>query len=930
MLPRPALVSSLKLRIALSALALVLAGIWALAGYADHRLRAGLGAQIEAQQLSIAGLLARELERTLQERRNALLAVARSLADMAADRPAQLQERLANLPALQQMFDGGFYVVDGAGAMQASFPLRLWAQPGVETQAPFVQQALAGHVALGTPAQHTSADHAVLSMAVPMPVAGNGVPRAVVGLVKLRESGLLGPIVTPGSESASDYYVVDRGTRTIIASSVPGQLMQSLEPEGRDAVIDRFIDGGEGNAVYHDPVDGTLLVAVRQLGGARWLVAVAQQAVQVFAPLNALRNAIALAALALTLLTAAGLWWMLRRELRPLEDMARRLAAMARGERALAPLPQVRSDEIGQLVQGFNRLLQELQLRQRERQESEARYRSAFRTSPDALDITRVSDGSHLDVNDGYEQLFGWPREQVLGRSGLDLGIWRDEKARTALVAQVLRDGGCRNSEQTLYHRDGRALTVLMSASLLDVGGEPCFLWVTHDVTDYRRAHAQIQQLTFIDSLTGLPNRSQFMQCLEMALALCQTQQRLGALLYLDLHEFRAVNDTLGHAQGDRLLRSVAERLRDALTEAGTGFRLGGDEFMVLLEGLPDTQGEAAHEAERLAERLLAALAPPIDLAGLQQHCSVSVGIVVFGDGQDEPLELLRRADLALNQAKEAGPSTILFFEPQMLEEVSSRARLQRDLREALQRQDFALHYQPQLALDGTVVGVEALIRWRLEGHGMVSPMEFIPLAEKTGLILPLGRWILHTACRQLAAWARHGARRHLTMAVNVSAGQFQQEDFVQQVREALVETGAPAHRLKLELTESLMLQQIEAVIARMRELQALGVQFSLDDFGTGFSSLAYLKRLPLAQLKIDQGFVRDILEDHNDAAIAQTVIALGHSLGLEVIAEGVETEQHRALLAQWGCRFYQGYLFSRPLSAEALQDWLDAQPPQE
>ena len=337
-----------------------------------------------------------------------------------------------------------------------------------------------------------------------------------------------------------------------------------------------------------------------------------------------------------------------------------------------------------------------------------------------------------------------------------------------------------------------------------------------------------------------------------------------------------------------------------------------------------DNQGQTWLAALQPIAALLHALEQPLAFAHTTQHCSVSIGIVVFGGATHEPpMELLRKVDLALNQAKNTGPGSILFYEAQMQAQVTTRARLQHDLREALQQESFCLHYQPQINAAGQVVGVEALVRWISKKHGFISPAEFIPLAEKTGLILPLGRWILHTACTQLAQWARQPQRQGLSMAVNVSAGQFQQSNFVEQVREVLQETGAPAHWLKLELTESAMVEDMEAVVARMQALRQLGVRFSIDDFGTGFSSLAYLKRLPLDQLKIDQGFVRDCLEDHNDASIAQTVIALGHSLGLEVIAEGVETAAHQAALQSWGCRFFQGYGISKPLPAQALEAFL-------
>ncbi len=598
---------------------------------------------------------------------------------------------------------------------------------------------------------------------------------------------------------------------------------------------------------------------------------------------------------------------------------------MAQDNAPLQPLPPQGTRELAQLVQACNQLLEELQRRQQALQENRQLYLTAFQTSPDALDITRVRDGRHLAVNPGFERLFGWPADQVLRHTGLELGIWhaQDAPQRERFVRQVLAEGGVSGWEQQLWHRDGTPVTVLMNARLLDVQGEPCMLWITQDVTARRALDARVRQLTSTDLLTGLPNLQQFMQVLEQAQARCLQTQRLAALLCVDLDDFKTINDSLGHDHGDQLLRQVAQRLGEQLGAAGTVARVVSDEFLVLLPDLPAPLGVAAQAAEDMAHRLAAHLGQPLAIEGTTHNINVGVGIVLLGEVHQEPRELLRQGVLALNQAKSIGPGAILFFEPQMQDEVSSRARLQRSLREALSQQNFALHYQPQLDHGCTVMGVEALVRWPLQGRGMVPPSEFIPLAEKTGLIVPLGRWVLHAACSQLAQWARQPAHRHLDMAVNVSVGQFQQEDFAEQVREVLQLTGAPAERLKIELTESLMMYEIDAVIERMQALRALGLRFSLDDFGTGFSSLSYLKRLPLQQLKIDQGFVRDCLDDHNDAAIARTIIALGESLGLEVIAEGVETQAQREALAQWGCRFFQGYLFSRPLPIGPLEEFL-------
>jgi diguanylate cyclase (GGDEF)-like protein len=394
----------------------------------------------------------------------------------------------------------------------------------------------------------------------------------------------------------------------------------------------------------------------------------------------------------------------------------------------------------------------------------------------------------------------------------------------------------------------------------------------------------------------------------------------VGAILFIDLDAFKTLNDTLGHDKGDLLLQQVAKRLQTCVREGDTVARLGGDEFVVMLEELSESQDEVARQCEAVGEKILATLGQPYLLDGHAVRSTPSIGITLF-DGQPNRIdELLKQADLAMYQSKAAGRNTLRFFDAAMQAIVNDRAALEQDLREALRLQQFSLYYQPQIMGEDRLTGAEALLRWQHPQRGMVSPADFIPLAEETGLILPLGHWVLQTACRQLAAWADHSATAGLSIAVNVSARQLHQSDFVEQVLAALQEAGANPGLLKLELTESLLVSNIESTIVKMAALKSRGVGFSLDDFGTGYSSLTYLKRLPLDQLKIDQGFVRDILIDPNDAAIAKMVIALATSLGLGVIAEGVELQGQRDFLARQGCHAYQGYLFSRPLPIDAFE----------
>jgi len=430
----------------------------------------------------------------------------------------------------------------------------------------------------------------------------------------------------------------------------------------------------------------------------------------------------------------------------------------------------------------------------------------------------------------------------------------------------------------------------------------------------------QARRLTYFDLLTGLPNRTLLQERVQEALVASSRSGCGGALLFIDLDNFKHFNDTLGHDKGDQLLLQVAQRLTRSVREADTVAHLGGDTFLVVLEDLRANSVEAAAQAKTVGEKFLAVLNEPYRFAEHNYVNTSSIGITLFENGEDSFENLLQRAELAMYQAKKSGRNALSFFDPKMQAVVSARVAMEEDLRQALQQKQFLLYYQAQVTGD-LAIGAEALVRWKHPQHGMVSPVEFIPVAEETGLILPLGHWVLDTACTQLARWATRAEMAHLTVAVNVSARQFHQADFVEQVLAVLERTGANPQRLKLELTESMLISNVEDVISKMRALKAIGIGFSLDDFGTGYSSLSYLSRLPLDQLKIDRSFVMNIESSDNAAIICAAIISLAHSLKLKVVAEGVETAaQSYFLNTVHHCDIIQGYLFSRPLPLEDFE----------
>ena len=531
-----------------------------------------------------------------------------------------------------------------------------------------------------------------------------------------------------------------------------------------------------------------------------------------------------------------------------------------------------------------------------------------------------------LRVNKAFTAITGYSAEEAVGQTPRLLSSGQHDSDFYEGMTEALEAEGAWQGEIWNRRKSGEVYPEWLTISAVkdSAGRTTHYVAIFSDITERVSAQAQIDSLAFYDPLTKLPNRRLLMDRLEQALHASTRHTRKNALLFVDLDNFKTLNDTQGHHQGDLLLAQVAQRLKTCIREGDTVARLGSDEFVVMLEDLSEDDIAAAAQAETVADKILSAFEADFTLDSGGHHGTPSIGITLFGDealeGSEQPL---KRAELAMFQAKAAGRNTLRFFDARMQAEVSAHAALEADLREAVQKQQFLLHYQTQVVGAGRVTGVEALVRWSHPLRGMVSPAEFIPLAEESGLILPIGQWVLETACAQLAAWATSPATAHLTMAVNVSAREFQQSGFVDSVLATLARTGAKPKLLKLELTESMLVNDVETIIAKMGVLKAGGVSFSLDDFGTGYSSLAYLKRLPLDQLKIDQGFIRNIVTDSNDAAIAKMVVALAESMGLSVIAEGVEMQAQADFLAHLGCHAYQGYLFSKPLPLKALQDFL-------
>ena len=557
----------------------------------------------------------------------------------------------------------------------------------------------------------------------------------------------------------------------------------------------------------------------------------------------------------------------------------------------------------------------------RKRIETELRISATAFESQESMLITDAY-GVILRVNKAFTESTGYAAEEVIGRTPNLLKSGRHDADFYRKMWEEINRTGTWQGEIWDRRKNGDIYPKWLTISAVkgDDGIVTHYVGSHIDITERKAAEEQIRQLAFHDPLTRLPNRQLLLDRLKQSLASNARSGRKGALLFIDLDNFKTLNDTLGHLMGDLLLQQVAERLAKCVREGDTVARLGGDEFVVMLEAMGEQAIEAAEQAEAVGKKILASLSQPHQLDTNIFRSSGSIGATVFSGDAQEAEELLKQADIAMYQAKKFGRNTLRFFDHKMQDAINARAELEDELHKALESRQFQLYYQIQVDNSGRAFGAEALIRWIHPKHGLVSPAQFIPLAEETGLILPIGIWVLESACAQLNSWASDEQTQSLTLAVNISARQFHQTDFVDQVRAAVQRNMINPNLLKLELTETMLLEDIEDTIATMNALKTIGVRLSLDDFGTGYSSLQYLKRLPLNQIKIDQSFVRDIATDANGAAIVQTIIAMAETLGLDVIAEGVETEGQHEFLNLRGCHAFQGYLFGKPKPIEQFE----------
>lgn len=575
-------------------------------------------------------------------------------------------------------------------------------------------------------------------------------------------------------------------------------------------------------------------------------------------------------------------------------------------------------------LRALNRVL--VSLRQ-----SEQLFSKAFHASPDPVMICRAHDGRIISVNDSFVRLTGYVSSEVIEHTHSEVKLWADDESMAYAKQQLRLDQPVHNLEMTLVTKNGEHRDMLVSSEMTEIDDEACLLTVARDVTEQKRAEQRMAYLANYDHLTGLPNRSLLRERLADAMHRAHRAERLVGLLYLDLDRFKQVNDSLGHLFGDKLLKQVAERLQGCVRRTDTVThptasdatldctiaRLGGDEFTIVLEDINHID-----QITHVAQRVLSTISTPFDLDGHHVFVGTSIGITVYPFDDVDLDNLIRNADVAMYRAKALGRNNFQFYTDDLNANAEERLWLETELRQALERGQFELVYQPKLNLrTNLITGVEALLRWRSPQKGLVSPAGFIPVLEETGLIVPVGAWVLQAACEQAAAWARAGMS--LTMAVNLSPRQFHDRGLTAAIQSALDDSGLPASQLELEVTESLLLEDSANNQTTLTNIKQMGIHISLDDFGTGYSSLAYLKRFPLDTLKIDRSFVKDVGVSHDDTAIVRAVVALARSLRLTVVAEGVETLEQLGFVREALCEQAQGYFVSRPMEAAAFEAWM-------
>ena len=909
---------SIRAKVVFATIGVFVISIWTLTFYVSAFLHEDMERVLSEQQYSMVSLVAHQVNHEFSERIRTLEQVSRQLTDTMPAGPDAVQQQLERWHDVYERFNGGTFIADINGKVIASIPTNE-NRIGVNLigRSDMLRVLHVGETVIGDPVMGNDSHEPLIVVAAPIHDPKGNIVGALAGVINIRQTNFIDRITQNHYGMSGRYLLIVPHLRLIATATDKRRLMEKLPPPGEIALLDRFMQGEEGVGTDFTRYGEQVLAAGKNIPVAGWHITAQLPTKEAYAPIHEMQMRMVLASLAMTLLAGWLIWSLLRRQLAPLDSAAQQLSAMTETTLAPTPLPIVRQDEIGQLIGSFNRLLDTLNQR-------EARLSlsaSVFSHAREGITITSA-DGLIIDVNESFSRITGYRREEVLGQNPRVLksnhheadfyvAMWRD------LLANDYWHGEIWNRRKS-----GELYPELLTISVVrdKDGGIQHFVALFTDITPMKEQEEKLRNMAHFDMLTLLPNRVLLADRMQQAMVHSSRRKQPMAVACLDLDGFKAVNDTWGHKAGDQLLVTLANRMKQVLREGDTLARLGGDEFVVVLFDL-----EAIEASLPVLERLLAAASQPVLIDGIVAQVSASLGVTFYPQSEETDADqLMRQADQAMYEAKLAGKNRYRMFDTEQQRNVRDTHENIEEIRRAMREGELVLHYQPKVNMrTGIVLGAEALIRWQHPKRGLLLPAFFLPGVENHLLAIELGEWVIETALRQVEAWRRQ--RMAISVSVNVGARQLQHPDFSARLKTILARhPSLSPEDLEIEVLETSALKDLDGISQVIRFSQGFGIKFSLDDFGTGYSSLAYLKRLPVRQIKIDQDFVRNMLGDPDDLTILDGIISLSKAFHRQVIAEGVETIEHGTILLQLGCELAQGYGISPPMPGEQFADWVD------
>ena len=923
------LLDSLKTRVMLSTLVIFVTSIWVLAFSATSILQNEMGRQLGEQQYSSASFAARALNDDFTDRMQGLEAEARKLDAGLILNPMLLKAKLEDWSFLQQQFNGGLFVADASGTAIAEYPAASGRIGTNYMERDFMVATLKeGRSSVGSPVIGKKLNVPLFVMATPIRDAAGQVVGSLSGVTNLKDANFLDKVTLGQYGKTGGYIVVDPKARLILTATDKSRIMEVLPRLGVSKYVDRNIAGYEGFSVLINARNEEQLASVKQIPAAGWYILLGTPTAEAFAPIRNLQQHLVVITLLLTLLSGWITWWILKRQLSPLVAAASAMEQLSYTQNIPAPLAITSQDEIGKLLGGFNHVIETWTIRENALNQGKEKLELAASVFTHALEGIFIADSHQVivDVNAAFTRITGFTKADCLGQAVTLLNSDRHSADFFLDQKRSIDEQGFWLGELWIRKRNGDVFAAVQTTSVVRdaEGNVQYYVSFLSDITERKEHENQLEHIAHFDSLTNLPNRVLLADRMQQAMV--QARRRLThlAVVYLDLDGFKSINDRHGHDVGDEVLIVMATRMKQALREGDTLARIGGDEFVAMLLDL-----ESQEAAKPLLARLLDAAATLVQLGDVTLKVSASLGVTFYPQAQEiDADQLLRQSDQAMYLAKVAGKNRYQVFDAKKDSSIRDHHESLGRIEQALKCGEFILYYQPKVNMrTGQVVGAEALIRWQHPEMGLLPPAQFLPVIEDHGLSIAVGEWVIDTALTQVEVWRAQGLV--LPVSVNIGSQQLQHQDFVERLTALLsAHPTVPASSMELEVLETSALDDVSQVSKIIEACTALGVDFALDDFGTGYSSLTYLKRLRVKTLKIDQSFVRDMLEDADDLAILQGVIGLAGAFKRQVIAEGVETVAHGRLLLELGCDLAQGYGIARPMPAAAVFDWISTWKP--